>query len=86
MGDAGEMQSLESANVGRGDDDDGARFLDAVLKPLLPLHPLHDVVRAHYLCRVWVRPRPDPDPMPADHHATSGAVRSQGIGDRSKQR
>lgn len=62
---AGEVERLERAGVGRGDDEHLARLPDAVPPALLLLHALHDPVRPHHLDGIRVRPRPDPYPVPA---------------------
>lgn len=65
---AGEVERLERAGVGRGDDEHLPGLLDAVPSSLLLLHALHDPVRPHHLDGVRVRPRPDPNPVPPHHH------------------
>lgn len=64
---AGEVERLERAGVGRCDDEHLPGLLDAVPAALLLLHALHDPVRPHHLHGVRVRPRPDPNPVPPHH-------------------
>lgn len=72
--DAGEVESLESPDVGGRDDDETAGSLDAVLEPLLALDSVDDVVGPHDLGGVGVGPGTDADPMAADDHPTPGTV------------
>jgi hypothetical protein len=69
---AGEVERLERAGVGRGDDEHLPPLLDAVPAPLLLLHALHDPVRPHNLHGVGMRPRPDPNPVSPDDHVALG--------------
>lgn len=71
---AGEVEGLESPDVGGRDDDERPGSLDAVLEPLLALDSVDDVVGPHDLRGVRVGPGADADPMPADDHPTPGAV------------
>lgn len=79
VGEAREVEGLEGADVGGRDDDQKLGTFHPELQPLLPLHPLDQLVRPHHLHRVRVRPRPDADPVPADHHPAGRPVQENGV-------
>lgn len=81
VGEAREVESLEGAGVGRGDDEDGARVLDAVQKALLALDALDNAVGAQDLGRIGVRPGADADAVPADDDVALGGRR---VGDHGR--
>lgn len=78
---ASHVQRLECAYIGRGHSNNSPRVLEPKLDPLLPLYPLHNLMRLHDLDRVRVGPRANSDPMPPDDHSAAGAG-SDGLVDR----
>lgn len=72
MHETGEMQGLESPDIGGRDGDDTSRVPNPILKPLLFLNTIDDGVRCHDLRGIRMRPWSDPDPVPPDDDPASG--------------
>lgn len=76
---ASEVEGLEGAGIGWGDDEEGAGVLDAILEALLALDAVEDAVGAHGLGGVRVGPRADADAVATDDDAAGGGVGGRGL-------